>query len=363
MSVDTANAFSATYEEAREKFRAAAKDSLAGLESVSNPNRAPDGGDLTTDIAWIGAKDAPKVLVMLSATHGAEGFCGSGAQVDWLRRGEWSTMPSDTAVLLIHAINPYGFAWLRRVTEENIDLNRNWIDFNSPLPVNAAYDALSASIVPQDWSAETQAACRNVLLNYAREHGFSALQQAVSGGQYAHSDGVFYGGIAPSWSRQTQTSIFESYLRTAQRVAIVDYHTGLGPQGYGERILSARMGMEEYGRAEAWYGGAITSPADGTSTSAETSGDGLLAAPAILHHAQVTGIALEYGTIPTNAVMDALRADAWLHSHGDPLSDDAVPIKAALRAAFYPDTDVWKGMVAGQSLLAVRQAIAGLQRA
>ena len=53
-------------------------------------------------------------------------------------------------------------------------------------------------------------------------------------------------------------------------------------------------------------------------------------------------------------------ADAWLHAHGDPLSPEAAPIKAAIRDAFYGDADDWKGMVAGQSLLATRQAMAAL---
>jgi hypothetical protein len=184
----------------------------------------------------------------------------------------------------------------------------------------------------------------------------------VTGGQYRHAKGVFYGGDQPTWARQTQTAIYEAYLRQAARIAIIDFHTGLGPYGYGERILSARQGDAEYARAADWYGEAITSPADGTSTSAETAGDGLTAAPIVLGHAEVTGVALEYGTIPTTEVLDALRADAWLHAHGDPTSEAAKPIKARLREAFYGDTDAWKGMVAGQALLAARQALAGLQR-
>ena len=360
---DTPAAFSATYAEARAKFREAAGQTRATLDAVTNPNTGPDGGDLTTDIAWIGPRDADKVLVMLSATHGVEGFCGSGAQVDWLRRGEWATLPQGMAVLLVHAINPYGFAWLRRVTEENVDLNRNWVDFGAPLPANPQYDVLADAIAPADWSEASQADCRARLLSFAREHGFGALQQAVSGGQYAHPKGVFYGGDAPTWARRTQTAIFETYLRQAGHVGIIDFHTGLGPWGYGERILTAKPGDPENARAALWYGKAITSSADGTSTSADVSGDGLLAAPSILAHAEVTGIALEFGTKPTNDVMNALRADAWLHAYGDPASEAARPIKAEIRDAFYGDTDGWKGMIAAQGLLATRQAIAGLSAA
>ena len=362
MSTETVQAFSATYAEARAKFLEAAKAAGCSVDSAANPERGPDGGDLATDIAWLGPKDAEKVLVMISGTHGAEGFCGSGAQIDWLRRGEGASLAAGTAVLLIHAINPYGFAWLRRVTEDNVDLNRNWVPFNGAVPENPAYDALADAIVPSDWSEETQTAARARLLAYAREHGFPALQQAVSGGQYRHAAGVFYGGTAPTWSRRTQTSIYETFLSGAGRVGIIDFHTGLGPYGYAERIMTARRGDAEYDRANLWYGQALTSPADGDSTSSDVSGDGLLVAPGLLPHAQVTGVALEYGTVDTVVVLDALRADAWLHAHGDPTGPEAKPIKDKLRACFYPDTDVWKGMVAGQALLSIRQALAGLQK-
>lgn len=123
-------AFSSSYAAARAHFRQAAsavKESR--LDSIPYPAPGPAGEELTTDIVWIGPKDATKVFVMASGTHGVEGFCGSGAQIDWLERGEHSRLPSDAAAMLIHAINPYGFSWRRRVTHENVDLNRNWVNF------------------------------------------------------------------------------------------------------------------------------------------------------------------------------------------------------------------------------------------
>jgi Protein of unknown function (DUF2817) len=280
--------------------------------------------------------------------------------VDWLKRDEAARLPSGVAVLMIHAINPYGFSWLRRVTHENVDLNRNWVDFDAPLPVNAGYDAIAAVLVPAEWTPEVQAESARVLGDYGRAHGAMALQQAVSGGQHQHPHGVFYGGLAPSWSRRTQSAIFAEYLGQAERIGIIDYHTGLGPWGYGERIVTDAPGSAGYARAQAWYGTAITSPSGGTSTSAPITGDGLEAAPRLAPHAEVTGMAIEVGTQSLMEVLLAVRADAWLHAHGDPLSPEAEPIKAQVRQAFYGDADDWKGMVAGQSLLAIRQAIASL---
>jgi hypothetical protein len=358
--MNSADSFSADYPEARAKFLKAATEAGGALDSMAHPERGPDGGDLATDIAWFGPKDAPAVLVMISGTHGVEGFCGSGAQIDWLRRGGAATLPAGVAVLMIHAVNPYGFACLRRVTHENVDLNRNWIDFGGQPPGNGGYDALADAICPAEWTPEAQAASFQVLGDYIAKNGMMAMQQAISGGQYKHPKGVFFGGAGPTWSRNTQTAIFDHYLKGAGRVGIIDYHTGLGPWGYGEQIITDKVASPGFDRARKWYGGIVTSPSSGTSTSADIVGDGLAAAPIILAHAEVTGMALEVGTQETMTVLNALRADAWLHAHGDLESEQGKAIKAQIRDAFYGDADDWKGMVAGQSLLAVKQALAGL---
>jgi Protein of unknown function (DUF2817) len=356
--MNSAESFSPDYAAARAAFRAAVQAAGGECEAKTHPERGPDGGALSTDVAWIGPKSASRVMVMISGTHGVEGFCGSGAQVDWLRRGE--PLPADTAALLIHAINPYGFAWLRRVTHENVDLNRNWIDFTTSPPENPGYDHLAAAIAPSAWDQTAQAESGARLMAYAGEHGFPALQQAVSGGQYRHPQGIFYGGAGATWSRRTQTEIFEAYLGKAARIAILDYHTGLGPWGFGEQIVTDARGTAAFARAERWFGAAVTSPSGGDSTSADIAGDGLAAAPALLSHAEVTGVALEVGTKTVMEVLDALRADNWLHHHGDPASPQGQAIKRQIRDAFYGDADDWKGMVAGQSLLLTRQALKGL---
>lgn len=355
--------FSASYAEARTKFLDAAKAAGASLSSYAHPERGPDGGDLAADVAWIGPADAAGVVVLVSGTHGVEGHCGSGAQVDWLRRGEAARRAPDVAVMLIHAINPYGFAWSRRVTNENVDLNRNFIDFAQPLPENPAYDQLAQAVKPPTWTEEARAQSRATLLAYARDHGFPALVQAMSGGQYRHADGIFYGGAGPTWSRRTLEAIFRERLSAARDIGIIDYHTGLGPEGYAEQIVSAMPDTDEYRRAAAWHGLAVASQSGGESVSAKLAGDWLDSAPGLLAHARVTGIALEYGTVEGAQVLEALRADNWLHAHGDPLSPEGQKIKAQIRGAFYVDTDVWRGMVLGQSLIAVRQALAGLARA
>lgn len=358
--MNAADSFAADYAGARDMFLTAAREAGGEIDSMPHPLRGPAGEDLAADVAWFGPADAPRVLATISATHGVEGFCGSGAQVDWLRRGEAARLPPKTAVLLIHAINPHGFAWLRRVTEDNVDLNRNWIAFDQVLPANPAYDELADAICPPRWDEATRTGSAARLGAFAREHGFPALQQALSGGQYTHPDGIFFGGREPAWSRRTQTNILQGRLGRATRVAVIDYHTGLGPWGYGERIVIDPPGSAGFQRARRCWGAGITSPSDGSSASAPIIGDGLAALPGLLPHAEVTAMALEIGTVPVTEVIEALRADAWVHAHDDPIGSAAQPINAAVRAAFYGDADDWKGMVAGQSLLAIRQALAFL---
>lgn len=358
--MNSAASFSPDYRSARAKFLEEATAAGGALEAVTHPERGPDGGELFTDVAAFGVEGAERVLVLISGTHGVEGFCGSGAQVDLLRRGETARRPEGVGILMIHAVNPYGFAWLRRVTHENIDLNRNWIDFSRPLPENPGYDVLHPAICPPAWDEAAQAASAAAAARYAEEHGALAMRAAMMGGQYAHADGLFYGGKGPSWSRATQTAILTHYLANVAKVGIIDYHTGLGPWGFAEQIIVTSRDSDGFRRAARWYGAALASVADGLSASVRIEGDGLSAAPALLPNAEITGMAIEVGTLPTDRILAALQADCWLHAHGDPAAPAAKPIKDAIRGAFYGDSDDWKGMVAGQSLLAVRQALAGL---
>src|ERR1017187_1063435 len=131
--------FSANYAAARENFRNAAATASAALERYHNPATGPDALALSTETAWLGPRNAERVLVIMSGTHGVETFSGSAIQVGLLQSGIAEEVAKDVGLLLIHAINPSGFAWIQRVTEGNIDLNRNFIDHGWPYPKNPGY--------------------------------------------------------------------------------------------------------------------------------------------------------------------------------------------------------------------------------
>ncbi len=353
--------FSKDYGTARGRFLDACAEAGAVIESHRAPARGPAGEPLFAEVAWLGPPRAERVLVTISATHGVEGFCGSGVQLGWLEAGLHKEMPKGVALLQIHAINPYGFAWLRRVTEDNVDLNRNFVDHGAPYPVNEGYETLREVICPAEWNDAVIAETQAVLDAYAEAHGPRALQKAISGGQYSHRQGIFYGGAAPTWSHRLMMKVFGDKLAAARQVAVIDYHTGLGPYGYGERICIHEPGSPGLERARQWYDGDITSPILGNSASVELTGFNVLGMDiALPAEAALTAVALEYGTIPSPDVRLALRADNWLHLHGETGSSQGYAIKDQIRAAFAPREDDWKDMVWARALETQRQAIEGL---
>jgi hypothetical protein len=351
--------FSATYAEARGRFLAAAKAAGADIQSYINPQRGPDGGELATDVARLGPKNAERLLIAMSSTHGAEGFCGSGIQNGWLTDGFFKNLPAGTAILLIHAINPYGFAWIRRVNEDNVDLNRNFLD-HAKAPENPGYRELRDFICPEDWSVESEAAVKRAFAEYAARHGKMGLQGAIMNGQYWDSQGVFYGGTGPTWSRRTLIAALAPYAATARHAAFIDLHTGLGPYGVGEIMSNDFGGTPGAARVRDWFGAEATLLDDGSSTSTAVTGDTQLGVVAALPRVPITGITLEYGTVPTDAMIDAVRADNWLHVHGKLDSDLGRKIKSEIRYTFYPDEKKWKEMVFERAVDVLGRTMKGL---
>ena len=369
-----AASFSTSYAEARAKFRAAAREAGGAISSFHNAAAAPVGAvcessglhpiatdeALSTEVAWIGPPTATRLVYVQSGTHGVEGFCGSGIQIGWLQQRLHRELPPDTALLLTHAINPYGFAWQRRVTEDNVDLNRNFVDHAGVYPVNAGYEALKDAICPPEWTDAALGAADRILMGYASEHGPMALQAAISSGQYSHAEGVFYGGRGETWSNRTLAELLRAHAGQVKRVAFIDLHTGLGPYGVGEIMNNHAAGDPAFARVNEWFGSEATSIEAGSSSSAPVSGDITLGVRRGLPRADLTGVTLEYGTVPLKDVLDAVRADNWLHAHGDLEARQARDIKAQIRDAFYPAADDWKGMVFERSVDVLRRAVAGL---
>jgi hypothetical protein len=363
MNVD--DAFSGSYAQARERFLAAAADAGLSAEACVHPRKGRDGETLAMDVARDGHPSAASLLIVSSACHGVEGFCGSGVQVAMLRDPQWlaHARARGVAVLFIHALNPWGFSHIQRTTHENVDLNRNFQDFERPLPQNPAYRELHPLLLPEAWppSADNQRATAQ----YVAERGMPALQAAISGGQYEFPDGMFFGGTSPTWSNKALRDALRVHGRRASRIGWIDLHTGLGPNGVGERIYSgAPDDAAHLARARAWWDGGgrsrVTSIYDGSSSSAVLTGLMWTALPQECPQAEYTGIALEYGTVPMMDTITAMRGAHWLRLHPEAPAALAEQIRAQMLAAFYTDTPQWKQQVLDQARDALTQAVDGL---
>ena len=364
--MSAAEPFAQNYAEARGKFLAAAEAAGLDVQSHPHPMLGQHGEALAMDVVRDGPADAEAVLVLSSACHGVEGFCGSGIQVALLPDASLrqAARAAGVALLYVHALNPYGFSWWRRTTHENVDLNRNFQDFSQPLRRNTAYDDIAHLLLPADWPPSPEVAQAEA--DYIAQHGQPAWQRATTSGQYHHPEGLFYGGHNATWSQQTLRRVLREHAQTCARLGWIDIHTGLGPSGVGERIFACRDDAAALARARAWWGGpdgaGVTSIYDGSSSSAPLTGLMWGAAYQECPQAEYTGIALEYGTLPIEQMLDALRADQWVENHPEAPPAQIAIIKRQTRDAFYTDTPGWKQQVLEQAEAAVWQAVAGLRR-
>ena len=338
--------FSATYSDARAKFLAGCIETGATVTSYRNPESGPKGEALFTDVARLGPTDADRVLIVESGTHGPEGFCGSGIQVGLLCDNDAPQPTSGAAMLLVHAINPYGFAWMCRVNEDNVDLNRNFIDHAAGhYPQNEIYDEVVDALIPQTWNEASIAEAQKVIDASKEKYGEQELNQAMRKGQYHHPEGTHYGGNKPTWSNLLVSRICTEHLGHAKSAALIDIHSGLGPYGYGEPLTPSAPGTPVDDRVRAWYGGDVRSTLASDSAYAGTQSSIIVGYTAALPDIDWVCIGLEFGTRPTEEVRKALHADAWLHRYGNVDSDLGRTIKRELRDASYPDELEWKTMV------------------
>ncbi|MET4022079.1 DUF2817 domain-containing protein [Bradyrhizobium sp. S3.2.12] len=352
--------FSDSYAEARQKFLAAAPKAKAYPFSA----KGPSGEALFTDVAYFGSPDAKKLLVLVSATHGPEGYCGSASQLLFLQSKMAEALPPSTGVLLVHALNCYGFAWDRRVTAEGCDLNRNFVDFSKPLPANPGYEELAEQFVPPDLSEETIRRADAAIAAYRKAHGELAFRMARQSGQHTRPGGIFYRGTGPTEARRTLEQIAKDFdVAARDQVIIVDYHSGLGPYGYGELQTEEVSGLDGHERAVKIFGPSATSPMLGTSAATllyGTQDDFWEGALGDRH----TYICLEFGTYSPEVMAEGRRREQWLFVNRPQDGDSELSrrIRNTTKNNSSPQSLDWKEMVVSRSHMIHRQALEALAR-
>lgn len=357
LTLQDLNVFPRSYNSAREKLKSLSQDLVQKVERQSFPLAGItdiDTESLATDTLWIGSPTAENVVILISATHGIEGFVGAAVQIDYLQQlRQNAPPPSGTAILIIFALNPFGFAQYRRCDEMGIDLNRNFINFSQPLPANPGYVELQQAIYCEDRLQ------RNAMFEqFQEQEGQTAFEIAISGGQYTDQHGPFYGGQQPAHGNRVINQVIEDYRLNHRHLAVIDIHSGLGPYSHGELINDHPLNSPGFHVTNRWYGPSVTAPASGDSSSVKKAGlldyrwHELMAE-------RGSFITLEFGSYRTQAMFEVILENHRSWKLADPEAINASAI--AMQEHFCPRDNYWRELVLIKGRQVIQQAISGLK--
>lgn len=350
--------FSDDYFQAREKFLGASSSAGARIDHYENPHKGPDGKPLFSDVARFGSDDASRVFFTNSGIHGPEGFAGSAAQVSWIDSGQWKDLPGNVAVVHIHASNPYGFAWGCRENEDFVDCNRNFLDFPLKKPIGADYEILHPFLLPAEWNEKTAMKAKTAFKVAMEMAAILKEQGEMAGCQSVTPGGLGYVGNEPTWTNRTLREIVQTHAGQAQKVALLDYHTGIEPYGhlffFSNAVRESALGQ----RIFSWFGDAVKWRSE--ESAKINAGQFFENVASMLPHAEVTPVLLEFSGRPENWPEDGLPYYALI-ANGMIDSDEAREAAVKFRDIFYPGEDMdWKEAVVSRSLSFCRRVTRGL---
>lgn len=359
--MDTATLFSPDYATARARIREAAGRLGLELESHAIAEKGPHGEDLAIDVIIHPGVRPDRTLVLSSGIHGVEGFPGSAVQLGLLEQWMAGTEPlPGVRCVLLHGLNPFGFAWRRRVNETNIDLNRNLLPAGEAFCGSPeAYRRLDGLLNPRRAPSPLEPAALKFLLAIAR-YGMPALKQAIASGQYDFPHGLFYGGAGPSRLNEILCAHSDEWIDASRQVVHLDFHTGLGEPAACKLLIDDPPNDIQRERLRAWFGAASfeTGNPQGLSYTARgTFGQWCAARYRDIDYLHATA---EFGTCKPVEVLAALRAENQAH-HFCAAQDAATErAKRRLVEVFCPLDDGWRRRVIERSRHLIAQAIGGL---
>ena len=363
--------FSLNYFHARTRFRAAAKRCGAGTITKSVYIDPRTGIDYTMDVAIVegdAALNNSIVLLHTSGVHGVEGFAGSAIQIAALEAfspGECTRpTPGSPTKIFVHAVNPYGFAELRRFNENNVDLNRNSLtpeeltELVRRDPNIAGYESFRS--VFELTSAPTWHTQWTMLFRAVGgliQHGMPLLKKALVTGQYHDPKGIYFGGNEVQASHTILAGILRPYFDAAF-VLSIDVHTGLGPSGVDTLMLNSDEQVREL---TPHFGPTAYSIETPTSTNdGASSGYDLARGISTCKHkfspkAKLWDVTQEFGTVPGIFVARGVILENAAHqfSFG---TDMHLRMKLLKKNAFFVQTQAWKNAVLRRGAVVLSEA-------
>lgn len=354
--------FSEDYVTARRRFLAAARRLGWSLEAHPIAATGPNGEELTVDVAISPGDGSGQALVLSSGLHGVEGFFGSAVQLGLLE--QWSVRPETAPPMkcvFLHGLNPYGFAWLRRADENNVDPNRNFLFDDEAYAGSPEGYAKLDLLLNSKWAPSRWEPFLLMSLLTVARYGMPRLKQTVAAGQYDFPKGLFYGGAEPSSAYRLMSENLDRWLDDCRDVVHLDFHTGLGRPGTCKLLLDYAPTDSQRTRLLNWFGADSFEIGDSHKVSYDARGG--LGRWCVHRRPDQDYLfaTAEFGTFGPLKVFRGLRAENQAHHWGRPESRSTRWAKQLLKEVFGPASPNWREQVLAHSFKLVEQAVRGMR--
>ena len=362
--------FQSSYEECRKGFILSADKIKKKFENVKISKlkvESKKDPDLTIDYCYVPAqKKFKRLLILSSAVHGIEGYVGRAVQQMFMKELIGSVNLTDTGVLFIHGINPYGFKYNRRVSENNVDLNRNCSKGNRLYKsVNAGYSDLYGMLNPTGKVSLTSVGNMFFQINAIRkivQYSMKTLRQAILQGQYQYQEGLWFGGNALEPSIKAVTPLLKEFAKNYEIVFNIDLHTGWGTRGtlhlFPNPIVDKKLKKD----LENLFSGNHIDWGDGDDFYTVT-GDFTSYIGQVLPGKYYLPMVFEFGTLDSQTTMGSIKS---LHNmivenqgfhHGYKTKKDELKIKTDILEMYYPSSKNWRSKAIEDARKILSQAV------
>lgn len=354
VSEDYSALYPDSYESARDNFRSLSEELYASYKDVQYFPllvASKTDSDLTIDVCYIPAQgDSLNLLILSSGVHGVEGYVGHAAQQLFLENYLSDEFLENTGVLLIHAVNPYGFKYTRRVTENNVDMNRNSPSTPDLYETkNEGYSQVYDLINPQKKVKVRSLENRFFFvkaINEIRKASLPVLRQAVLQGQYTYPEGLYFGGQSPEPQIDLLKPVISEISFPYEKIMMLDLHTGYGERGK-LHLFPNPMNDEKRKKLESMFDGFEIDWGDSDDFYTVT-GDFAGFVGSLNPEKEFYPMVFEYGTLNSQTTMGSLKSIHIMilenqgHQHGFASTMDSIRVKADILEMYYPESESWR---------------------
>ncbi len=230
--------FAGNYVESRQRFLEDARKTSPSSQLGTWKIPSKLDPDLTVDYAWLPPLKAPRqLLVLLSGIHGVETYAGSAILHLFMNEILPSVDRDHLGILMVHAMNPYGFKYHQRCTENHVNLNRNFsVSGQLFQSRNLASQKMHDLFHTKQAVTTAQGKLLQVLKRandkiYFGDISVDELTKAISPGQFERPEEVEYGGRGLEPQTKALMDHIKQLMPHYQDVVALDLHTGLGDRG------------------------------------------------------------------------------------------------------------------------------------